>query len=685
MQSDLVIEEPEILSFAPKTSNRRETLNSDTSHGEISTDASRFNPSSTPAITVERIAEPSYSSNGDSILFLESDTESPMKDRKRNEKDFLIDQPFDTSNDLVENGGRFTIPPPKYSSLYSISSHVEEVQSSEASHTEHQNVNESPRDSLVPKTSEVENRIPPSAIQENVEGRNTNDVNLGGAVTGDAEYSKSNGEESDSNGGSSISNFPENKKSTGNKPQQDEGENHVVNEKASNKDFKVRRRARQRRKQKFLVESTFTDDETSIENYCAASTSQLGGLQERSHQAWKSRQRKNGIMRSKNDDDVQSQKGSVVSFGVSDTIYHFDADIPKRHKRTSIEPEEMSLDRSLNSEYTKSLESEVEDVFKDILFIGSPHKSKPGRRKYRYKSENDRKVVDRRSKGKKNKRAQVVGSTYEVDEKSKSVNGSQYSTEESTKYSRSNLETDTVGDETYSLGSTVSGESSDDSRTVETHQSEKDTSDDALKAVLGLVEGGISVVTSAIEYALGEEAESQKRGKVTNDQRKGENDYGLFETCGLNTREEKVEPVSTREIFSRTTAGVSRKAMSDPIADNMNRFASDEGTRKLQRRIEQGPFSELVTDNKNTPDRSILNLGSGGELVQLAMHAARTIHKLKGVEYDESMGIDMYNEVKKIHVTLGLPLGSKFIQRRRHWLFGYSFAYPHLSLLPFSK
>ena len=118
MQSDHVIEEPEILSFAPKTSNRRETLNSDTSHGEISTETSRFNPSSTPAITVERIAETSYSSNGDSILFLESDTESLMKNRKRNEKDFLIDQPFDTSNDLVENGGRFTIPPPKYSSLY---------------------------------------------------------------------------------------------------------------------------------------------------------------------------------------------------------------------------------------------------------------------------------------------------------------------------------------------------------------------------------------------------------------------------------------------------------------------------------------------------------------------------------------------------------------------------------------
>ncbi len=686
MQSDLVIEEPEISSFDPKTSNRSETLNSDTSHGEISTDVSRFNPYSTPANIVERTIETSYSSNLDSILFLGSDIESPIKNGKRIQKDIRIDQPCDANNDLAENGGRFTIPPPKYSNLYSISSHIEEVQSSEASCTEHQNMNQSPRDSLIPQTSEVENEIPPPSIQEQVEDMNSKDVNLDPTVTGDAEYSDSRVDESFTNGESSISNFPEKTKSIEYKPEQDEGENHFVNEKASNKDFKVRRRARQRRKQKLLVESTFTDDETSIENYGAVSTSRLGGLQERSHQAWKSRQRKNGIMRSKNDDELQSQKGSVVSFGVSDTIYHFDADIPKRHKRTNIEPEEMSLDRSLNSEYTKSLESEVEDVFKDILFIGSPHKSKPGRRKYRYKSENERKIVDRRSKAKKDKRAQALGSsTYEVDEKSKSVNDSQYSTEESTKYSRSKFETDTIGDETYSLGSTVSGESSGDSRTVETHRSEKDTGDDPLKKVLGLVEGGLSVMTSAIEYALGEEVEPQKRGNVTNDQRKGKNDYDLFETCGLNIREEKVEPVSTREIFSRTTTGVARKAVVDPTANDMNRFASDEGTRKHQRRIVQGPVTELVTDNENKPDRSILSLGSGGELVQLAMHAARTVHKLKAVEYDESIGIDMYNEVKKIHVTLGLPLGSKFIQRRCHLLFGQSFAYPHLSLVPFYK
>jgi hypothetical protein len=43
--------------------------------------------------------------------------------------------------------------------------------------------------------------------------------------------------------------------------------------------------------------------------------------------------------------------------------------------------------RSMHSLYTKSNESEAEDLFKDLFFIGSGKATNPGRRQIRYKKE----------------------------------------------------------------------------------------------------------------------------------------------------------------------------------------------------------------------------------------------------------------------------------------------------------
>lgn len=112
-------------------------------------------------------------------------------------------------------------------------------------------------------------------------------------------------------------------------------------------------------------------------------------LQERTQQAWKFRQKKNSNLRSKRDPDTPRQINSV-SFRTDDTVQYFDPHIDENTDETG----QSFDDKSLNSEYTKTLESEVEDMIKDILFIGSGTTSQPGRRKYKYKHEVKKRMRD---------------------------------------------------------------------------------------------------------------------------------------------------------------------------------------------------------------------------------------------------------------------------------------------------
>ena len=54
---------------------------------------------------------------------------------------------------------------------------------------------------------------------------------------------------------------------------------------------------------------------------------------------------------------------------------------------------------------------------------------------------------------------------------------------------------------------------------------------------------------------------------------------------------------------------------------------------------------------------STSNLEEDQELLELARHAARSHHQLRGIPYDESSHIDIYNDIKFSVVELKLPLG----------------------------
>ncbi len=46
-------------------------------------------------------------------------------------------------------------------------------------------------------------------------------------------------------------------------------------------------------------------------------------------------------------------------------------------------------------------------------------------------------------------------------------------------------------------------------------------------------------------------------------------------------------------------------------------------------------------------------------LIELALEAARSLHQLAGVQFDDSNGIDIVEDIKFSIVKLSLPLGSK--------------------------
>lgn len=298
---------------------------------------------------------------------------------------------------------------------------------------------------------------------------------------------------------------------------------------------KIRRRTR---KTKQL--DAENEDDTSLEfSYGPAKSGSPTNLSERAQQAWRSRREKHSSsLRSKQ--DPRRTKPEKVSFGASDTVHTFEPDIPESDEDDDTIPS--FEDRSLNSEYTKTLESEVEDMIKDILFIGNGTASKPGRRKLKHKHEVKRKL---RQLQKEN---QGETSLEQVDE---DVAGEETSSldrvgEESTKASTSH---DAFQTPRTSQGSRSKSKGKNKQPKKASKQNDED---DPLGFVWDFVSGGVGAVTNVLGIATdeappsdntaGEQAtvnrksSSRKRGSVENK----EDEFGCTdflevitgETCG---------------------------------------------------------------------------------------------------------------------------------------------------------
>jgi phage terminase small subunit len=108
-------------------------------------------------------------------------------------------------------------------------------------------------------------------------------------------------------------------------------------------------------------------DTTSVHSNGARPQSPTN-LQDRSLQAWRSSMK-----------TLQSKKNiNTVSFGEQNKVHHLEPAMTDESSRWTEDKSEVT---SVQSEYSKTDASEVEDAIKDIFFLGDGKKSRPGRRK----------------------------------------------------------------------------------------------------------------------------------------------------------------------------------------------------------------------------------------------------------------------------------------------------------------
>ena len=631
-----------------------------------------------------------------------------------NNDDYLEDE-----DNNMNGGGRFVVPPPKFSGPSTI----------DEEGIAYDDPNYYQSSALITNTSGdpmMDPMIPPSIPQLKHTSTNNKD-NSSMMMNGEVEYAKKYDEENTNQHSEGLTDerreattkdddslfyFAAEKKQLKKARQQvKDSKDYLSSQKSSTATttpkvvpHRVRRRNRQRREEKILSETTATTDDddddcdtSSTENYGMRAISPTS-LQERAHQAWKSRQtKKNSTTKSSlrppspnqdisnisnvstNVTSIRSSKGAnIVSFGQTNTIHRFESE------QQDDSAEVMSLDRSLNSEYTKTIESEVEDVIKDIFLIGTPDKNKPGRRKYRYKPEVKRKI------SKELKATANVESSSEEDNTVPSLNESDFvlkkkekkhiisptnddSTkklaEERTRSSAQSKKTqqsrtmNAVDDRSASIAS-IGGSSLDgtntlgDTNTLESSELRENSLEDPFNAIIGLVEGGLSAMTSAIGYALGDpitsptddhEMKKERKSKTKGSKKQGTfstSEYSVLESCGLAIGSPAIMSEGNRQLTSDMTDMMTKDLW----------FGSD---------IAQSAGSNIYEDRSegtasfnNCKNQERFKAG----IYQLAIHAAYSVHKLQGVEYDDSFAIDLHEEVKICPVSLKLPLGIIFLE-----------------------
>ncbi len=142
------------------------------------------------------------------------------------------------------------------------------------------------------------------------------------------------------------------------------------------------------------------DDDTSIDDVGKTSPKKrVNSLKDRTKQAWSVRNRATAAAVT---NPGLGEKRESVRFGNTDTIREFTPSSASSSEEDSEDDEttyteytEMDEDeyddddtfagRSMHSLYTKSNESETEDMIKDFLLIGRGHATNPGRRQLKYK------------------------------------------------------------------------------------------------------------------------------------------------------------------------------------------------------------------------------------------------------------------------------------------------------------
>ena len=146
-----------------------------------------------------------------------------------------------------------------------------------------------------------------------------------------------------------------------------------------------------------------------------------------------------------------------------------------------VDAETVASATSANSDYTKSMESEVEDIFKDLFFIGSGAANKPGRRPFKFQT-----TAKRESRRNPRDEESLATETLGTLEEDSTVDAS---------YTVGTVAT--MNGENISSGETSSGSYVKKSKS-KTESEEPDAEPDPLTIVWEFLEGGASMMGEAL-------------------------------------------------------------------------------------------------------------------------------------------------------------------------------------------
>lgn len=354
-------------------------------------------------------------------------------------------------------------------------------------------------------------------------------------------------------------------------------------------DFEENERRRQRAKRYRKTRRSRSKEEDVHDYDDEASLEIQPSLTERAAVAW---QRKSARARARSLSPRNVGDTPAVSFGNNDTVHEFEPDPDETLESTTLGG------RSLNSEYTKSAESEVEDLIKDIFMIGSGKASNPGRRKLKYSPHVKAKL-----------RAKGGDATDDDDETLETYEDELPPRMDSTR-KHEHLER-----ESY-LDDSLPDEKKDEDE------------GDPLTTVWKAMEGGFSALGSAF----------------------GLDDKSLVEECVSKSNSKKSRKSRSLSAPCGNFSDSNEKGQEGRW--NMLRYATDIFLGQSHSSCEGDTADDLV---KKAP-----SLEEDLRLIELAVQAARSMHKLRGFEYDEANDLNIVTDIKFCVVDLSLPLGLIF-------------------------
>lgn len=326
----------------------------------------------------------------------------------------------------------------------------------------------------------------------------------------------------------------------------------------------------------------------------------------------------------------------VVSFGKDDIVHNY-------------YPAEDTLDsttlggRSMNSLYTKSAESEVEDIIKDIFMIGSGEGTNPGRRKIKH-NPRIREHIEQPNRD-------------EVDVTDQETVDTDDDEDASTYEDATATFTETTGTGTGLDATMYDGETTDDSASK------------VFPFLPSLLQPLSKMKTHSQKKGL---ASSPKRCGVDRDEKK--EDDPLTEAWAFVGN--KISAVGAAlGLESPTEAPIETGATSSLVKSRRvipkeNTEAPGTGWDLWQYLL--GPKvpsscddQDAQTDHGTPDDQRSPSLKEDNRLVDLAVHAAMSMHRVNGYEFDTSYDIDIANDIKFSVVDLSLPLGVIFQENEK--------------------